>query len=313
MTFIPAILYKTKKPLITMMSNKMNNNKNYNPIIGSNLGIPLNLLQFIFTTEYYNHNIIDIQLITLQFCIGIFTYGTDRLNDALDYKKNNNIILTQEKREYYDFLLNNPIYFFNLFTILSSFIFIISITYDNIYTYPFFPLLLSTLNYRDFKKKYGYLKPFYIATFWTLGTVFLPTIIHDHNYDIINYPNIYLPSFLSMLASSNLLDIKDLKEDESEKIYTIPVLFGENNAICISHFSLLLAMIIFINNENYYDNLLISTLFQFQTFGTFFLNYNTDYIIANNTIANNTIANNIYYYNNTFNATANTITNNTFN
>ena len=114
----------------------------------------------------------------------------------------------------------------------------------------------------------------YIALFWTLGTVFLPIIIEDKNYDLINYPSIYLPCFLSMLASSNLLDIKDLEEDRSEKIYTIPVLFGENSAIFISHISLLLAMIIFIFNTNYYDNLLISSLFELQTFGSFFLNYN---------------------------------------
>mgnify|MGYP001341383532 FL=1 len=83
-----------------------------------------------------------------------------------------------------------------------------------------------------------------------------------------------------MLASSNLLDIKDLEEDKSENIYTLPVLFGENNAICISHISLLLAMLIFLNNPNFYDNLWISSLFQFQTFGSYFLNFN-------NTIINN--------------------------
>ena len=77
-----------------------------------------------------------------------------------------------------------------------------------------------------------------------------------------------------MLASSNLLDIKDLEEDKSEKINTIPVLFGENNAICISHISLFLGMIIFMFNENYYNNILLSSLFELQSFGSFFLNYN---------------------------------------
>lgn len=269
--YIPKIIYTTKKPLMT---NVVINNtiKNYNPIIGSNLGIPLNILQLIFTTEYFNKNIINPELIALQFAIGIFTYGSDRLYDALDYKNNTNIILSDDKRDYYDFLLKN--YNLNLLSILSSFIYILSISYDNIYSYPFIILLLNTLDYRNFKKKYGYLKPFYIATFWTLGTVFYPIILQENNYNIIKEPAIYLPCFLSMLASSNLLDIKDLEEDKSEKINTIPVLFGENNAICISHISLFLGMIIFMFNENYYNNILLSSLFELQSFGSFFLNYN---------------------------------------
>ena len=273
MTFLSNsfIIHKTRKPLLSVMTNNITT-KNYNPIIGSNLGIPLNILQFIFTTEYFNQNVINFELIALQFAIGIFTYGSDRLYDALDYKNNTNIILLDEKRDYYNFLLEK--YNFNLFIILSSFIYILYISYDNIYSYPFIALLLNTLDYRNFKKQYGYLKPFYIGLFWTFGCVFLPIILQENNYNIIYEPTIYLPCFLSMLASSNLLDIKDLEEDKSENIYTLPVLFGENNAICISHISLLLAMLIFLNNPNYYDNLWISSLFQFQTFGSYFLNFN---------------------------------------
>ena len=37
----------------------MSKNKFYNPIIGSNLGIPLNLLQYIFCYSHYNENIIN--------------------------------------------------------------------------------------------------------------------------------------------------------------------------------------------------------------------------------------------------------------
>ena len=165
------------------------------------------------------------------------------MNDALDYKNNTNIILLDEKKHYYEYLLQN--YNFNLLIILSSFIYILYICHDNIYSYPFISLLLNTLDYRNFKKQYGYLKPFYIGIFWTFGSVFLPIILQENNYNIINEPTIYLPCFLSMFASSNLLDIKDLEEDKSEKIYTLPVLFGENLSICISHISLILSMIIF--------------------------------------------------------------------
>ena len=77
-----------------------------------------------------------------------------------------------------------------------------------------------------------------------------------------------------MFASSNLLDIKDREEDEEEKIMTIPVVFGEKSAICLSHLSLLFAIILFSQNQNYYENIWLSSIYQLQNFGSFFLNFN---------------------------------------
>ena len=77
-----------KRPiLINNNVNMLANSTIYNPIIGSNLGIPLNILQYVFTTTYYHENILNNELILLQFAIGIFTYGTDRLLDAINYNK----------------------------------------------------------------------------------------------------------------------------------------------------------------------------------------------------------------------------------
>ena len=110
-----------RKPIL--LSNNVNmlsksNSTIYNPVIGSNLGIPLNILQYIFTTTYYHENIVNKELIMLQFAIGIFTYGTDRLLDALNYLKKDNkeIIYTEEKTIYYDFLIKNLNY--NIFVII---------------------------------------------------------------------------------------------------------------------------------------------------------------------------------------------------
>jgi 4-hydroxybenzoate polyprenyltransferase len=77
-----------------------------------------------------------------------------------------------------------------------------------------------------------------------------------------------------MFASSNLLDIKDLEEDKQEKIMTIPVVFGEKPAICLSHLGLLFAIILFSQNQNYYENIWLSSIYQLQNFGSFFLMYN---------------------------------------
>ena len=140
----------------------------YNPLIGSSLGIPLNLLQYIYTTSYYHDNIINLQLILHQFCIAIFTYGTDRFFDALDYKNNNNLlqnntIFSHEKKNYYNFLNSN--FNFNICIIIGSYYYIINSLLENNNTYLFIPLITSTLFYKKFKENFGYLKSTYIALF----------------------------------------------------------------------------------------------------------------------------------------------------
>lgn len=268
-------LLKKNKPINLLMSTTKNSNFNYNPIIGSSMGIPLNILQYIYTTTYYGENVIDIKLFLLQFAIGIFTYGTDRLYDALEYNnsefKNNTDIFSIEKINYYENVLYN--YNYNIIYIIASYIYILYILLPNINSYPLLIALTSTLDYRNFKKKYGNLKPIYIGVFWTLGCVVLPCVLISHDYSIFNNPTIYLPSFFSMFASSNLLDIKDIDEDKNENINTIPVLYGENNAIILSHISLFFAMFIFFQNENFNNNYFLSGLYELQIFGSFFLNY----------------------------------------
>ena len=258
-----------------LMSTQKNSNFNYNPIIGSNMGIPLNILQYIYTTTYYNENVINLELFLLQFAIGIFTYGTDRLYDAIDYNnsefKNNTNIFSIEKINYYENVLYN--YNYNIIYIISSYIYILYILLPHINTYPLLIALTSTLDYRNLKKKFGNLKPIYIGIFWTLGCVILPCILISDDYSILTEPNIYLPSLFSMFASSNLLDIKDIDEDKNENINTIPVLYGENNAIIISHSALLISMFIFFQNENFYNNYFLSGLYELQIFSSFFLNY----------------------------------------
>ena len=106
MTFINNLqIINKNKPLfhnqnkVLFMKNDFNqefiSNKNitldiYNPIIGANIGIPLNILQYIYTTSHYGENIINLKLILLQFAIGIFTYGSDRFYDASEYQKISN-------------------------------------------------------------------------------------------------------------------------------------------------------------------------------------------------------------------------------
>lgn len=266
------------KPIFVKNNIVMLNNNNltiYNPIIGSNLGIPLNLLQYIYTTSHYGENIINNDLILLQFAIGVFTYGLDRFLDALDYDTytySNNTIYSIKKINYYEYLLKNKN--FNILILLSSYLYTLSLLINNVENYPFIILLTSTLGYRNLKKNYGQFKAIYIGIFWTFGTFLLPCVLHDSNYEVLNDPAIYLSSVLSMFGSSNLLDIKDIEEDKKENINTLPVLYGKKNSIIISNFSIFLSMLIFYFNNNFYNNIFVSGLFELQNFGSFFLTFN---------------------------------------
>ena len=273
MTFINFIINKPLLPknhysyllnynnFMNMNNDLQENNKLYNPIIGSELGIPLNILQFIFTTNYYNENIIfdNKELILLQFAIGIFTYGTDRLFDALEYKNkydSNKYDLNKydlnkldntyklEKINYYTNILNN--YNISRVSIIGSYIFILYILLPNEDTYIFLFLLTSTLKYKQIKTNFGLIKSSYIAIFWTVGTIILPCVYYDNTYEILNHPINYLPATLIMFGSSNFLDISDIEEDKKENINTLPVIYGKENIEAISNISIILGIFMFI-------------------------------------------------------------------
>ena len=238
MGFISNLLIK--KPTLHFNQKNINmlftsNSSLYNPIIGSNLGIPLNILQYLFTSTYYNENIITNELILLQFALGIFTYGTDRLLDAINYSKDESklVVYSESKVRYYDYLVKNMNE--SILVIIASYVYIFNLLKLKEETYPLLFALTSTLFYRDFKKNFGEFKSLYIAVFWTLGCVILPCVIHDNNYEILYHPNIYLPNFCLMFASSNVLDIKDIEEDKQENIKTLAVLLGEHYTNLLSN------------------------------------------------------------------------------
>ena len=139
---------------------------------------------------------------------------------------------------------------YNIFVIILSYIYIFDLLKFNEETYPLLIALTSTLFYRDFKKTFGTLKALYIGTFWTLGCVILPCVLHDNNYEILNHPSIYIPSSLLMFGSSNMLDIKDIDEDREEGINTLAVKLGRDNSELLSNSCTAIAVIIYLTNFN---------------------------------------------------------------
>ncbi len=245
MMFVRNILIS--KPILfnTLNKNRVLVLENTNSIIpGFGLGFPLNILQLGYTYLHYNDNIITPELFFLQFCIGIFTYGTDRFLDSENYELTNSREiknLSDKKKEYYLYLQDNKI--ITLSIILVSYIYLLDellIQHENLRI--IFYILTSTIFYKNIKQNIGILKPVYIATLWTVGTIILPSIIYENNFNILNDPIVYTSSFFLLFGSSNLMDIEDIDEDREENIKTIPVVYGKKPSQYISYLSLTISM-----------------------------------------------------------------------
>ena len=233
-----SVLVLENTTLIDENSNK------FSIIPGFGLGFPLNILQLGYTYLHYNDNIITPELFFLQFCIGIFTYGTDRFLDSENYDLTNStkiINLSDKKKGYYLYLQDNKIV--TLSIIFVAYIFLLDellIQHENLRT--IFYILTSTIFYKNIKQNIGILKPVYIATLWTVGTIILPSIIYENNFNILNDPIVYTSSFFLLFGSSNLMDIEDIDEDREENIKTIPVVYGKKPSQYISYLSLTISM-----------------------------------------------------------------------
>ena len=233
-----------------------------NPFPGIEMGFPLTIFENIFTKNHYGFNILTFQSILLQFAIGYFTYGGDRFFDSFDETP------IESKKEFYEKIQNNKLLVGG--SLFLTYLYLYLALANNKETSPFFLLLTSTLGYKNFKEKYGYLKPFYIGVLWTLGSVILPCVMYDHNYSIFNYPQDYLPSIFLLIASSSLLDIKDIDEDKKNNIDTIAVVFGEQNCRIFAYTAILASSILLTQSSHFKDYPVQNAIFELQNVGVIF-------------------------------------------
>ena len=234
---------------------------------GFDIGIPLNIFQNIFTNIHYGYDITTPKLIILQFLVGYYTYGKDRYSDAIEYIKKP---YNTDKKDLYNFINDNKNYY--KITILSSFylftIILLSNPDDIEFLLPFTFFLLINGEYKSYKQYLNTFKPIYIGIMWTIATVILPCILYEHNYNIINYPNDYIPCFLTLFATSNFADEKDIEEDKINNINTIPVKYGIKVSNSINIIALIISIILFMENKNFGERLLINSIFEIQNFAT---------------------------------------------
>jgi len=278
MTFITNSLIPMHKPKINYLQNNIVASDTI--LTGFDIGIPLNIFSNIFTNLHYGYDITNIQNVLVQSLIGYYTYTKDRYDDALEYEIN---VFNTTKSELYKFMLKNK-EFYKISIILSyvAFFTIILSTNNgddfNILS-PYLFLLLLNGEYKSYKQYLYTFKPIYIAAMWTLATLCLPCIMHDHNYEIFNYPIDYLPCFFTLFATSNYADIKDIKEDIMNNITTIPIAIGEKNSNIISIFALFLSIIIFGLNDNFKEREVINYIFEIQNVATIGMIYNNTFML----------------------------------
>lgn len=260
-------------------SSKVITNLGGGEITGLSVGIPLNIIDNVFTNLHYGYDITNIKTIILQFLIAYYTYGKDRYKDSLEFysktytEDNVDVIMntyniTDKKLSLYSNLYtykNEYLLSFCASFYLISFLLLNDPYYLN--NIPFTILLYSSEYYKQLKEKIPGIKPFYVSFMWTVSAVILPCLLYEHNYSIIGYPQDYMPCFLTLFASTNMADIPDIKEDKINNIKTLPVILGKKNVIYIVFLSLSLSSYIFGTNEHYFDRPLINLLFELQNIG----------------------------------------------
>ena len=244
--------YTNKSPTILKAAN---------PIVGLDMGIPLNMIQDIFTNIHYGYDITTFKSIVLQFLIGYYTYGKDRYKDALEYNENK---FDTPKRELFEFLIKyKDFYKLSYDTTLLIIMYMLIFDESMFYNIPFIFLLYSSEYYKDIKKIGPFIKPLYISIMWTLAVVALPCVLKDHNYNILLYPLDYLPCALTMFSSTTILDIRDIEEDKFNNVKTIPVVYGFEYAQILTLSLLALSSLIFGINDNYLESPIKNSIFEF--------------------------------------------------
>lgn len=271
---------KSAKPLIR---------RNYNPNMmflesgGGELGIPLNIFSNIYTNLHYGFDITTYKSILIQFALGYYVYGLDRLKDAEEFKllnSNEQSKYGEKKVVLYNQINNNKNIFkltlYSSLLLLNYYLFFDNFNDSHI---PFILLIYLCSQYKDYKKRLGIYKSLYISIMWTIGSVILPCVLYENNFEILNYPLDYIPCLLLIFGASNFADIDDIVEDKLNGINTISVKYGKDISNFISILSIGLATILVIENNYFENRLIINSLLEAQQLGFMFLIYNSSYPI----------------------------------
>lgn len=206
------------------------------------IGIPLFLFQQVYTYHHYGDFVSGmLEPSILQFTMGNYIYEKDRLLDAFEYKENQ--LFIEKKDTKYKYLLEHKkeaLLSIDISFIISLFLFLNNDLFLNV---PFISLMNIASYYKEWKPKVTLYKPFIIAFFWTISTIIIPCVFHDHNYSIIEDYRDYVPCILTLASTSNVIDCKDYEEDKYNNIETFATKYGIKKAFQLSMVCILGSML----------------------------------------------------------------------
>jgi 4-hydroxybenzoate polyprenyltransferase len=265
------------------------------PLIGLEVGILMMFYEYIFVNLHFNYSeSIPLWTYFAQISMVLSAYGYDRWLDVKMEDTDN-----EELIEY----INNNFYYVKG-TITISFLLSIVSLFQNEHTrFLIIPFMLSVLYYRDFKKTFPLLKPFFICTLLVTSSVIFPSIVIENNLNIFSDLNALIPPFANLYSSSNYLDVIDYNIDKLNNINTLAVLYGNNTALTASFMANTISTISHINHPNFHHNP-INYLFQAQNIftGVSIINKNPiDYRKNNKNNKNNDNSPNMLINNSRFN------------
>jgi len=133
--------------------------------------------------------------------------------------------------------------------------FVISLFYTGLeIMYLLAPLALLSLLYSfsytgKYKKSFRLfripgMKTILIAFIWTTATVFVPVLQSENSITNSHILLLYAERFTFIFAIAIPFDIRDMEADALSSLKTLPVTFGESNALKISNIFLLLSIVI---------------------------------------------------------------------
>ena len=86
------------------------------------------------------------------------------------------------------------------------------------------------------------MKTFLIALVWTGATVLMPVLFADKPFDHLQIVLLFAERFTFIFAIAIPFDIRDMETDSLASLSTIPIVYGEKNAMIISNIALLLSL-----------------------------------------------------------------------
>jgi 4-hydroxybenzoate polyprenyltransferase len=86
------------------------------------------------------------------------------------------------------------------------------------------------------------MKTFLIAFVWTGATVMIPVFFENKPFDHLHIILLFAERFTFIFAIAIPFDIRDMETDSLASIRTIPIVYGEKNALNISNVALLLSL-----------------------------------------------------------------------